>query len=50
MSQEHGNFIVTEPGDTAHDVLGLLDLVKARAVAERGIELQTEIQIIGEDV
>ena len=50
VSQEHGNFIVTEPGATAHDVLGLLDLVKARAVAERGIELQTEIQIIGEDV
>jgi UDP-N-acetylenolpyruvoylglucosamine reductase len=50
VSQEHGNFIVTEPGATARDVLGLLDLIKARALAERGIELQTEIQIIGEDV
>jgi UDP-N-acetylenolpyruvoylglucosamine reductase len=50
VSPEHGNFIVTEPGATARDVLGLLDLIKARALAERGIELETEIQIIGEDV
>jgi UDP-N-acetylenolpyruvoylglucosamine reductase len=49
VSQEHGNFIVTEPGATARDVLGLLILIKERALAERGIELQTEIQIIGED-
>jgi len=50
VSLEHGNFIVTEAGTTARDVLGLIDLIKQRAAAERGIELQTEIQIIGEDV
>jgi len=50
VSLEHGNFIVTDPGATAADVLELLELVKQRALAERGISLQTEIQIIGEDL
>ena len=50
VSLEHGNFIVTEAGTKAQDVLGLMELIKRRALAERGISLQTEIQIIGEDV
>jgi len=50
VSREHGNFIVTEAGAKAQDVLDLMELIKQRALAERGISLQTEIQIIGEDV
>ncbi len=49
VSLEHGNFIVTGPGTTARDVLGLMELIKQRARTERGVELETEVQIIGED-
>ena len=49
VSVEHGNFIVTDGKATARDVLELMDLVKRRAKAERGIELETEVEIVGED-
>ena len=48
VSAEHGNFIVTESGATARDVLELIEKVRKRVRAERGIELQTEVEIIGE--
>jgi len=47
VSLEHGNFIVTEADATARDVLALLELIRERARTERGVELETEIQIIG---
>ena len=49
VSAEHGNFIVNDRQATASDVLGLIEILKAKARAERGIELHTEVQIIGED-
>lgn len=49
VALEHGNFIVTGSGTTARDVLGLMELIKQRARTERGIELESEVQIIGED-
>ena len=48
VSLEHGNFIVNTGGATARDVLELMGLLKKRAREERGIELQTEVEIIGE--
>jgi len=48
VSLEHGNFIVNTGGATARDVLELIGLLKRRARDERGIELQTEVEIIGE--
>jgi UDP-N-acetylenolpyruvoylglucosamine reductase len=48
VSLEHGNFIVNVGGGTARDVLELIGLLKKRAREERGIELQTEVEIIGE--
>jgi UDP-N-acetylenolpyruvoylglucosamine reductase len=48
VSLEHGNFIVNSGGATARDVLELIGLLKKRAREERGIELQTEVEIIGE--
>lgn len=48
VSDVHGNFIVNEGGATASDVLGLIDKVKATALHERGIVLETEVQIVGE--
>ena len=49
ISDVHGNFIVNDGGARAADVLGLISMVKARALAERGLVLETEVQIVGED-
>jgi len=48
VSAEHGNFIVNEGGATAREVLELIGILQRRAKAERGIDLQTEVEIIGE--
>jgi len=49
VSMEHGNFLVNDGNATARDVLELIALLKRRAKEERGIELQTEVEIIGEE-
>ena len=49
VSAEHGNFIVNRGKATAADVLQLIDQIKAKAREERGVELETEVQILGED-
>ncbi|HEY0369956.1 MAG TPA: UDP-N-acetylenolpyruvoylglucosamine reductase, partial [Chthoniobacterales bacterium] len=49
VSQVHGNFIVNDGGATAVDVLQLIEKIKATARDKRGIELETEVQIVGED-
>jgi UDP-N-acetylmuramate--alanine ligase len=48
VSEVHGNFIVNEGGATAADVLELIDQIKKTAKTKRGIELETEVQIVGE--
>jgi UDP-N-acetylmuramate dehydrogenase len=48
VSAVHGNFIVNEGNATAQDILNLIELIKERVKARRGIELETEIEIIGE--
>jgi len=50
VSEVHGNFIVNEGRATARDVLQLIEVIKAKARKERGIELRTEVEIIGEDL
>jgi len=49
VSLEHGNFIVNDGGATSADVLALIEVVRRRALVERGIALATEVEIIGED-
>jgi len=49
VSAEHGNFIVNDGTATARDVLQLIENLKQRVKVERGIELHTEVEIIGED-
>jgi UDP-N-acetylenolpyruvoylglucosamine reductase len=49
VSREHGNFIVNDGHATARDVLELIAILKARAREARGIELQTEVEIIGDE-
>jgi UDP-N-acetylenolpyruvoylglucosamine reductase len=48
ISQEHGNFLVNDGGATARDVLELIDFLRTKAKAERGIDLHTEVEVIGE--
>jgi len=49
VSEEHGNFIVNKGDATAGDILQLIDRIREKALSERGIELQTEVQIIGRE-
>jgi UDP-N-acetylenolpyruvoylglucosamine reductase len=48
VSAEHGNFIVNDGTATARDVLELIEIIRQRARVERGIELETEVQVVGE--
>ena len=49
VSEVHGNFIVNDGGATAAEVLALIDKIKAVAREQRGVELETEVQIVGEE-
>lgn len=49
VSDVHGNFLVNDGNATANDVLRLIDLIKEKALHERGIELRTEVEIVGVD-
>jgi UDP-N-acetylmuramate--alanine ligase len=49
VSEIHGNFIVNDGEATAREVIQLINQIQAKAKAERGIELQTEVQIVGID-
>ena len=49
VSPVHGNFFVNEGGATAADVLALIEQVRREARAHRGLELETEVQILGEE-
>ncbi len=48
VSEVHGNFIVNDGGATAVEMLELIEKIKATARTKRGIELETEVQIVGE--
>lgn len=49
VSAVHGNFIVNTGGARARDMLDLIADIKQAALQERGIALETEVQIIGQD-
>ena len=49
VSPVHANFIVNTGGARARDVLALIGRIKRAALIERGLPLETEIEIIGED-
>jgi len=49
ISGVHGNFIVNEGSASASDVLALIETVKQRARTTRGIELETEVEILGDE-
>lgn len=49
VSMEHGNFIVNGGNATARDVLELIALLQERVKEARGVELHTEVEVVGED-
>lgn len=49
VSDVHANFIVNMGGATAREVLELIEIVRARAKEQRGIDLHTEVEILGQD-
>lgn len=48
VSSEHGNFIVNDGQAIARDVLDLIEHIRTAALRERGIRLETEVEIIGQ--
>ena len=49
ISEKHGNFIVNLGNAKASDIIALIDVIKAKVNEVRGIKLQTEVKIVGED-
>jgi UDP-N-acetylmuramate--alanine ligase len=49
VSAVHGNFIVNEGGASAREVLDLTAKIQEIALRERGIQLELEVKVIGED-
>ena len=49
ISEKHGNFIINLGQAKAGDIIALIDMVKKKVKDERGITLETEVKIIGED-
>ena len=48
VSELHGNFIINDDHATATDVIALIEQVRERVREKKGINLQTEVQIVGE--
>lgn len=49
VSDVHANFIVNEGGATAREVLDLVAEIREAAQRERGVQLDLEVKVIGED-
>jgi UDP-N-acetylmuramate dehydrogenase len=50
VSEKHANFILADSGATAADVVTLVGEVRRRVADATGIELQTEVRLVGFDV
>ncbi len=50
VSEVHGNFIVNDGSASAEEILTLIDEIQTIARRERDIKLETEVQIVGEDL
>lgn len=49
ISEVHGNFFINKGGATSKEMLELISQAQEKAKEERGLTLETEVQIIGED-
>jgi len=50
ISEKHGNFIVNRGNAKAGDVIALIDTIQNKILGEKGILLEKELKIIGEDL
>lgn len=50
VSDKHANFIINPGSATARDVMELATILKKRVASEFNIELEEEVQIIGENI
>ncbi|MEH6503161.1 MAG: UDP-N-acetylmuramate dehydrogenase [Cycloclasticus sp.] len=50
VAEKHANFILNTGNATAKDIESLIGLVKATVLEMQGVELQTEVRIIGEEL
>jgi len=50
ISEKHANFIVNRGGATAADVIALIDTVRERILGARGVLLEPELKIIGDEI
>ncbi len=50
VAERHSNFIVTSKMARALDILRLIERVRDRVRRQSGIELETEVKIVGEDL
>lgn len=48
VSALHGNFLINDDHASASDVLALIERIQKTAFEQRGIALETEVQIVGE--
>jgi UDP-N-acetylmuramate dehydrogenase len=50
VSPRHANFIVNKGKATAADILALIGFIQDKARKEKGIDLETEVIVIGENL
>lgn len=48
VSPKHANFIINRGGASAADIEGLIDLVRREVAQRHGVDLEPEVQIVGE--
>ena len=49
VSRKHANFIQADKGGSADDVLAVMERVQAEVAASTGVELTTEVEMVGFD-
>lgn len=49
VSEKHAGFIVNKGNATAKDVLSLIDIIKKRVHDEFNVDIELEIEVLGED-
>ena len=49
ISEKHANFIVNLGGARAEDILALMGIMRSSVYEETGIELEPEVEVVGED-
>lgn len=50
VSEKHSGFIINKGNATAQDILDLIKIVQTKVKEKFGVELSTEVRIIGEDI